>query len=141
MWAPYHYWIVDYFRRVNRETEAINIAERLVNSVYVGWLKSNYIYEKYHADTLGEYGGGGEYVVQEGFGWTNGTVIKFMDWFGDNIKLACGDYLTILESITEINDTFKLDLKEEDEEQIEQYEEHSIKEVNEDQEDEAKMQE
>jgi hypothetical protein len=25
--------------------------------------------------------------VQEGFGWTNGVVIKFIEWFGDELKL------------------------------------------------------
>ena len=69
VWAPYHYWIVDYYRKQNRIEEARDIAERFVNTVYVGWLKTNYIFEKYDADNLGVYGGGGEYVVQEGFGW------------------------------------------------------------------------
>ncbi len=96
VWAPYHYWVVDYFRQQNRLAEAKDIAERFVNTVYVGWLRSNYIFEKYSADELGVYGGGGEYVVQEGFGWTNGCVIKFLDWFGDELKLN-DEYLTMLD--------------------------------------------
>ena len=101
VWAPYHYYVVDYFRQKNRMVEAKDIAERLVNTVYIGWLKTNYIFEKYHADKLGEYGGGGEYVVQEGFGWTNGTVIKFIDWFGDDIKLT-DETESVMQSISEL---------------------------------------
>lgn len=65
---------------------ALDIARRFFNTVYQGWVNTNYIFEKYHADELGVYGGGGEYVVQEGFGWTNGVVIKFIEWFGDELK-------------------------------------------------------
>ncbi len=107
VWAPYHYWVVDYFRKIGRRAEALNIAERFVNTVYMGWFKTNYIYEKYHANKLGEYGGGGEYVVQEGFGWTNGCVIKFMDWFDDEIKIKCDQNANILHSITEMSDAIE----------------------------------
>ena len=114
VWAPYHLWIVDYFRKNERVSEACDIARRLVNAVYTGWLKTNYIFEKYDAEKLGSYGGGGEYVVQEGFGWTNGCVIKFIEWFGNEIKLQDEQTTTlILDSIMEMNDTFKIDLDEE----------------------------
>ena len=33
------------------------------------------VFEKYHAVNVGYPGGGGEYIVQEGFGWTNGVVL------------------------------------------------------------------
>ncbi|RMZ99187.1 putative trehalase, partial [Brachionus plicatilis] len=55
----------------NRVSQGLNIAQRFVNTVYCGWKKTMHIYEKYDAQRLGEYGQGGEYVVQEGFGWTN----------------------------------------------------------------------
>ncbi|CAF1111277.1 unnamed protein product [Brachionus calyciflorus] len=87
VWAPYNYWMVYYLRLSGRKEQALNIAQRFVNTVYHGWLKTNYIFEKYEADELGAYGGGGEYIVQEGFGWTNGVVVKLLDWFGDEIKL------------------------------------------------------
>jgi alpha,alpha-trehalase len=60
VWAPYHFWAVDYFRKINRFDIALNIAQRFVNTVYQGWHKTNYIFEKYEADTAGAYGGGGE---------------------------------------------------------------------------------
>ena len=30
-------------------------------------------------------GRGGEYVVQEGFGWTNGVVLDLLDKYGDRV--------------------------------------------------------
>ena len=37
--------------------------------------------EKYNVTTLGVPGGGGEYPVQEGFGWTNAVVMKLLDTY------------------------------------------------------------
>ncbi|XP_072763574.1 trehalase [Anoplolepis gracilipes] len=61
----------------------------LANTLAGRWLRSNYIgydeygkmFEKYNAIHPGEGGGGGEYGVQEGFGWTNGVVLEFLRYF------------------------------------------------------------
>lgn len=45
---------------------------------------------QYHAREAGVAGGGGEYEVQTGFGWTNGVVIEFMHLFGDELLLDDG---------------------------------------------------
>jgi alpha,alpha-trehalase len=34
--------------------------------------------EKYNVVDMGLEGGGGEYPVQDGFGWTNGVLLKLM---------------------------------------------------------------
>ena len=36
---------------------------------------------QYDATRPGKFGGGGEYEVQEGFGWTNGVVFEFLDTY------------------------------------------------------------
>lgn len=33
---------------------------------------------QYDAENIGRFGGGGEYVVQDGFGWTNGLVFELL---------------------------------------------------------------
>ena len=43
------------------------------------------MFEKYNVNQMGSAGGGGEYDVQTGFGWTNGVVIDFMVTFGDDL--------------------------------------------------------
>lgn len=35
--------------------------------------------EKYDVSTTGTGGGGGEYLLQDGFGWTNGVTLKMLD--------------------------------------------------------------
>ena len=35
----------------------------------------------------GQAGGGGEYGVQIGFGWTNGVILEFLDIYGGEISL------------------------------------------------------
>ena len=35
--------------------------------------------EKYDVEQLGLLAGGGEYAVQDGFGWTNGVLLALMD--------------------------------------------------------------
>ncbi|XP_011702920.1 PREDICTED: trehalase-like [Wasmannia auropunctata] len=65
--------------------EAVDLAETLADR----WLRSNYLgydeygkmFEKYNAIHPGEGGGGGEYNVQEGFGWTNGIVFELLRLF------------------------------------------------------------
>lgn len=55
------------------------------------WLESNYLgylqnggkmVEKYDGVVPGVEGGGGEYSVQTGFGWTNGVMLYFLQKYG-----------------------------------------------------------
>lgn len=36
---------------------------------------------QYDAENPGKFGGGGEYTVQAGFGWTNGVVLEFLNTY------------------------------------------------------------
>ena len=46
-----------------------------VNRVYA---QSDKLVEKYDVVATGRAGGGGEYPLQDGFGWTNGVMRKLM---------------------------------------------------------------
>ena len=39
------------------------------------------MFEKYDATSITKIGGGGEYEVQLGFGWTNGVILDFLDMY------------------------------------------------------------
>jgi alpha,alpha-trehalase len=75
-WAPLHYMVVKGLLNYGFTAEAIAIAER--------WLKMNdcvfkltgKMLEKYNVRDPGVEGGGGEYPLQDGFGWTNGVYLK-----------------------------------------------------------------
>lgn len=59
------------------------------------WIRANYIgfsnwkkmFEKYSAVQPGHQGGGGEYGVQDGFGWTNGVALELLHRYGKELKL------------------------------------------------------
>ena len=49
------------------------------------------MFEKYNDNSTNVAGGGGEYEVVEGFGWTNGVLIWAVDTFGNQLKRPeCG---------------------------------------------------
>lgn len=61
---------------------ARELATRWVRANLIGYSKTGDMFEKYDAVIPGLHGGGGEYVVQKGFGWSNGVVLKFIyDYF------------------------------------------------------------
>lgn len=52
---------------------------RWVQSNQLGFLQTGKMFEKYDSVIPGHSGGGGEYTVQTGFGWSNGVVLSFLD--------------------------------------------------------------
>lgn len=70
-------------------------AQRLAKEMAKLWLRANYIgyniwqkmFEKYSAIQPGHEGTGGEYIVQDGFGWTNGVVLELLSRYGKEITL------------------------------------------------------
>lgn len=44
---------------------------------------SRFFLAQYSAEELGGHGGGGEYNVQFGFGWSNGVIIEYLTKYGD----------------------------------------------------------
>jgi alpha,alpha-trehalase len=50
------------------------------------------IFEKYSDEAINARGGGGEYTVVEGFGWSNGVLIWAVDQFGQKLTTPdCGN--------------------------------------------------
>lgn len=50
----------------------------LINVQYIyDWEKK--LVEKYDVSIIGMGGGGGEYLLQDGFGWINGVMLKMLD--------------------------------------------------------------
>ena len=98
-WAPTT-WILIEGLRLNGEPElARQIAEKWIRRNYGMWLNSGgRMYEKYDVATgCFKSGGGGEYEVQEGFGWTNGVILDLLrtyqseiNWNADSVeKCSC----------------------------------------------------
>jgi Trehalase len=65
--------------------QALEIANRWISSTYCGWNRTGQFFEKYNVIYTGMPGEGGEYVVQEGFGWTNAVILMMLEKFGNEI--------------------------------------------------------
>ncbi|MDP1026996.1 alpha,alpha-trehalase TreF [Sphingomonas sp. KR1UV-12] len=80
-WAPLQWIAFAGLRRYGHRRLAHAIAARWVGTVDAEFRRSGWIHEKYDVER-GTGGGGGEYVPQIGFGWTNGVTVSFMDLLG-----------------------------------------------------------
>ncbi|HEV2285513.1 MAG TPA: alpha,alpha-trehalase TreF [Steroidobacteraceae bacterium] len=76
-WAPLQWIAVAGLRRYGEEALAAAIAQSWLRNVQRVYAENAKLVEKY--DVLTERGGGGgEYPLQDGFGWTNGVTAKLM---------------------------------------------------------------
>ncbi len=77
-WAPLQWIAVFGLDRTGHRALADTIAARWVRTVSAVYGCTGRLVEKYDVDT-GRPGGGGEYPVQDGFGWTNGVTRALLD--------------------------------------------------------------
>ncbi|KAF2898534.1 hypothetical protein ILUMI_07644 [Ignelater luminosus] len=80
-WPPLQDIVVrglDNLRYKPAQEEAKVLARRWVNANMIGYQESGEMFEKYDAVVPGQYGEGGEYEVQAGFGWSNGVALRFI---------------------------------------------------------------
>ena len=77
-WAPIQWIAVEGLRRYDQPALAEAIACRWIVTVLGVYRQSGKLVEKYDVVTTGRPGGGGEYALQDGFGWTNGVVRKLI---------------------------------------------------------------
>ncbi|ESR52516.1 hypothetical protein CICLE_v10023271mg, partial [Citrus x clementina] len=93
-WAPLQHMIVEGFAKSGSQeakSMAQDIVMRWINSNYVAYKETGAIHEKYDVEKCGDIGGGGEYIPQTGFGWSNGVVLAFLEEFGwpKDLKIGC----------------------------------------------------
>ena len=78
-WAPLQWIAVEGLLRYGQTTPADDIASRWLATVQHAYDASGRLVEKYDIDDPnGKGGGGGEYKLQDGFGWTNGTAVALL---------------------------------------------------------------
>ncbi|XP_060079825.1 trehalase-like [Ylistrum balloti] len=91
VWPPLqHVWIVGL---TNTDSPALidiamTTAQTWIRSNHIGWERTRAMFEKYSAEDPGSRGAGGEYNVQEGFGWTNGVILDLVAMYGDRLTLS-----------------------------------------------------
>jgi alpha,alpha-trehalase len=77
-WAPLQWIAVAGLRRYDQIALAASVACRWIVNVNDGYRRSGKLLEKYDVMDTGQGGRGGEYPLQDGFGWTNGVLRKLM---------------------------------------------------------------
>ena len=77
-WAPLQWIAVQGLRNFGRDRLAEAIACRFMLNVERVYRETGKLVEKYDVIASDRPGGGGEYPTQDGFGWTNGVMLKLM---------------------------------------------------------------
>ena len=72
LWAPLQWVAVEGLRRYGQASLARQVADRFLGRVQQVYDRDQKLVEKYTSDPQGG-GGGGEYPLQDGFGWSNGV--------------------------------------------------------------------
>ncbi|HET7812315.1 MAG TPA: alpha,alpha-trehalase TreF [Steroidobacteraceae bacterium] len=76
-WAPLQWIAIAGLRQQGENDLAADIAARWVAENARVYCRTGKLVEKYNVRDAGE-GAGGEYPVQDGFGWTNGVLVKLL---------------------------------------------------------------
>ncbi|WP_218943490.1 alpha,alpha-trehalase TreA [Exilibacterium tricleocarpae] len=81
-WAPLQWVTYTGLCNYGFTAEARAGARRWVDNNLAVYGSTGKLLEKYNVEQVGRIAGGGEYAVQDGFGWTNGVLLRFMDQLG-----------------------------------------------------------
>lgn len=77
-WAPQQWMAIAGLRRYDQNELADEIKQRWINLNTKIYKNTGKLVEKYNVVDLSLEAGGGEYPVQDGFGWTNGVLLKLL---------------------------------------------------------------
>lgn len=78
-WAPLHWITIKGLENYQQNELAASIRERWIGVNLAVYKSSGKMVEKYNVYDLELEAGGGEYPVQDGFGWTNGVLLILLD--------------------------------------------------------------
>ena len=78
-WAPLQWVAAEGLQNYGHKKVAMDVTWRFLTNVQHTYDREQKLVEKYDVSTTGTGGGGGEYPLQDGFGWTNGVTLKMLD--------------------------------------------------------------
>ncbi|HTE00636.1 MAG TPA: alpha,alpha-trehalase TreF [Mucilaginibacter sp.] len=78
-WAPLQYMAIDGLNNYNQTSLARSIAENWIRTNLSVFNDTGKLMEKYNVIDTDVKAGGGEYPLQDGFGWTNGVLLNLLD--------------------------------------------------------------
>jgi alpha,alpha-trehalase len=77
-WAPLEWMVIWGLDRCGQKDLATDIAARWVKLNEKVFKETGKLMEKYNVEDINKEAGGGEYGGQDGFGWTNGVLLKLI---------------------------------------------------------------
>lgn len=80
-WAPLQYITIDGLSKNHFGSLASTLAKRWIRLNLHVFQQTGKLVEKYNVIDINLKAGGGEYALQDGFGWTNGTLLNLMNRF------------------------------------------------------------
>jgi alpha,alpha-trehalase len=81
-WAPLEWMMIWGLDRCGQKNLAAISAKRWIKLNVDVYKHTGKLMEKYNVDDIGKEAGGGEYDGQDGFGWTNGVLLKLISMYG-----------------------------------------------------------
>lgn len=88
--SPLNHMVVEGLRKsqnAQMQDAGYRLAHRWLSGNFKVWKETNHMWEKYNV--IGDYprpGSGGEYDVQDGFGWTNGAILDLLVTYSDRLR-------------------------------------------------------
>ena len=77
-WAPLQWVAAEGLQNYGHKKAAMDVTWRFLTNVQHTYDREKKLVEKYDVSTTGTGGGGGEYPLQDGFGWTNGVTLQML---------------------------------------------------------------
>jgi len=81
-WAPLQWIAIKGLQNYNLNTTAREISKRWTKLNVDVYKRTGKLMEKYNVEDTSLEAGGGEYQGQDGFGWTNGVLLKLISLYG-----------------------------------------------------------
>jgi Neutral trehalase len=78
-WAPLQWVAAEGLQNYGKDNIAMDVSWRFLTNVQHTYDSQKKLVEKYDITSTGTGGGGGEYPLQDGFGWSNGVTLKMLD--------------------------------------------------------------
>lgn len=81
-WAPHEWMMIWGLDRCGQKNLASKAAKRWINLNINVYKNTGKLMEKYNVTDINKEAGGGEYGEQDGYGWTNGVLLKLINIYG-----------------------------------------------------------
>jgi len=78
-WAPLQWVAAEGLENYGHKDLSMEVTWRFLTNVQHTYDREKKLVEKYDVSSTGTGGGGGEYPLQDGFGWTNGVTLMMLD--------------------------------------------------------------